>query len=200
MRKRSLMIVTERLKQVQMHRMWRCYSAYSWRSLFPLIFSFCCSLSNESEQRCTTLTQDTRQCSGGSYLYLTSLIWQTGAGGSRSLLGMWRMQHRMDLALILKAFSPSLRPSLTSRTTSSGVRSPLGGRGAQRESRQRAQLVTSFPRGSTQTRGFRLRLVVALPGQKVRMQTTNNACFLNYLSSTAAKLQADAHSELEMQW
>lgn len=136
--------------------------------------SFCCSLSNESEQRCTTLTQDTRQCSGGSYLYLTSLIWQTGAGGSRSLLGMWRMQHRMDLALILKAFSPSLRPSLTSRTTSSGVRSPLGGRGAQRESRQRAQLVTSFPRGSTQTRGFRLRLVVALHGQKVecKQQTT----------------------------
>lgn len=39
---------------------------------------------------------------------------------------MWRMQHRMDLALILKALSPSLRPSLTSRTTSSGLTSPLG--------------------------------------------------------------------------
>lgn len=42
-----------------------------------------------------------------------------------SLLGMWRMQHRMDLALILKALSPSLRPSLTSWTTSSGLTSPL---------------------------------------------------------------------------
>lgn len=44
-----------------------------------------------------------------------------------SLLGMWRMQHRMDLALILKALSPSLRPSLTRCTTSSGLTSPLNG-------------------------------------------------------------------------
>lgn len=44
---------------------------------------------------------------------------------SSSLLGMWRMQHRMDLAFILKALSPSLRPSLTRWTTSSGLRSPL---------------------------------------------------------------------------
>lgn len=43
-----------------------------------------------------------------------------------SLLGIWRMQHRMDLALILKALSPSLRPSFTRCTTSSGLRSPLG--------------------------------------------------------------------------
>lgn len=42
-----------------------------------------------------------------------------------SLLGLWRMQHRMDLALILKALSPSLRPSFTRCTTSSGVTSPL---------------------------------------------------------------------------
>lgn len=43
-----------------------------------------------------------------------------------SLLGMWRMQHRMDLALIWKALSPSLRPLVTRRTTSSGHRLPLG--------------------------------------------------------------------------
>ena len=42
-----------------------------------------------------------------------------------ALLGMWRMQHRMDLAWTWKAFSPSLRPSFTKRTTSLGLTSPL---------------------------------------------------------------------------
>lgn len=44
----------------------------------------------------------------------------------RALLGMWRMQHRMDLAMMLNAFSPSARPWFTKRTTSSGLKSPLG--------------------------------------------------------------------------
>lgn len=72
------------------------------------------------------------------------------------------MQHRMDLALVLKACSPSLNPWFTRSTTSSGVMSPLGGRGEHRQ-------------GQSQEQGYCARANVN-QHHYWNIRTINNAC------------------------
>lgn len=62
-----------------------CFHDAHCPSFYIFIFPVLCSSSNQSERGSRALAQDRRQYSEGSYLYLTSLFWQTGVGAGHYL-------------------------------------------------------------------------------------------------------------------